>query len=97
MGCGGSLQVHGCAQPPGRLRKPPEPAPPGGTGNPPARQGCRRSGRGPEPSHYPRLGDGASRLIGLGSAACGDRQGSNSVMNSNYLLIVANSSSGDTL
>ena len=39
----------------------------------------------------------ASRLVGRRSAACGDRQCSRWIMNSNYLLIVVNSSGGDTL
>jgi hypothetical protein len=46
--------------------------------------------------HSP-AGGRASRLIGRRSAACSDRQRIRSVMNSNYLLILANSSRGDTL
>jgi hypothetical protein len=45
----------------------------------------------------PPTGGRVSRLVGRRFAACGDRQRNRSVMNSNYPMIVANSSGGDTL
>ncbi len=47
--------------------------------------------------HLSPSGGRASRLIGHGSAAYGDRQHSHSAMNSNYFSIAVNSLGSDTL